>query len=106
MPIRPTPVSCGLIGVLPFDHAQLRQNEHVEEFVADEASANMDVGSPNIRGPVRKLAAAKELNLSDEEEQIVGRPWNFQQKFDPKMFTRSVEWAASLFSLPEGECDL
>lgn len=66
----------------------------------------MDVGSPSGRGPVRKLAQAKELNLSDEEEQIPGKPWNFQQKFDPKMFTRSVEWAASLFSLPEGECDL
>ncbi|CAM9771267.1 unnamed protein product, partial [Sphacelaria rigidula] len=43
--------------------------------------------------------------LSDAEEQIPGRRWNYQQKFDPQMLIKAVEWVSSVFMLPVGECE-
>lgn len=62
---------------------------------------------PNKHEGARRLAAARELNLSDAEEQIPGQPWNYQQKFDPRLFAKTSEWAPSLYALPDdGVCDL
>lgn len=48
----------------------------------------------------------QDLGLSDAEEQIIGKPWNYQQKFDAKLFAKSTEWARDLYKLPEGVCEL
>lgn len=58
-------------------------------------------------GGARRLTSLQEeLGLSDAEEQVPGQPWNYQQKFDTKLFGRSSEWAPNLFALPDGVCDL
>lgn len=49
---------------------------------------------------------ARDLGLSDAEEQIPGKPWNYQQKFDSKLFFKGVEWSSSVFALPRGVCDM
>lgn len=58
------------------------------------------------REGARRLMQLPDLGLSDAEEQIQGQPWNYQQRFDPKMFTKSSEWAPNLYALPDGVCDL
>ncbi len=51
-------------------------------------------------------APLQDLGLSDAEEQIIGKPWNYQQRFDPASFAKTTEWARDLYKLPEGVCDL
>lgn len=54
----------------------------------------------------RLMTYQESLGLSDAEEQIVGKPWNYQQRFDPKLFYKSTQFAPNLYALPEGVCDL
>lgn len=54
----------------------------------------------------RQLSGLEGLGLSDAEEQMPGQPWNYQQRFDPKLFTSSTEWSPATYKLPPGECDL
>ena len=66
-----------------------------------------DGSSPEKREPGRRLATLQEtLGLSDAEEQILGKRWNFQQKFDAKLFYKSVEWTPNVYNLPAGVCDV
>ena len=66
-----------------------------------------DANSPEKREPERRLQSLQEkLGLSDAEEQIIGKRWNYQQKYDAKQFYRSVEWSPTVFSLPDGVCDV
>lgn len=66
-----------------------------------------DANSPEEREPGRRLQSLQEqLGLSDAEEQIIGKPWNYQQKFDARQFFKSVEWAPTVYSLPDGVCDV
>ena len=87
-----------------FDYRHHRQHDQGEKVTAKEAIVVGD--TPDAREGRRRLATADELGLSDADEQIPGKQWNFQQKFDAKMFARSVEWAPHVFNLPAGECDL
>ena len=66
-----------------------------------------DASSPEEREPRRRLKSLQEtLGLSDAEEQIIGKPWNYQQKYDAKQFFKSVEWAPTVYNLPDGVCDV
>lgn len=72
---------------------------------ADEVRNAADSHAP-LREDMSKLQDAKTLGLSDALEQVAGQPWNYQQKFDPKMFFKGVEWSPSIYELPKGVCDL
>ncbi|CAM9302545.1 unnamed protein product [Pylaiella littoralis] len=73
-----------------------------------QAAARGGDDSPEEQRSIsRRLMTYQEsLGLSDAEEQIIGKPWNYQQRFDPKLFYKSTQFAPNLYALPEGVCDL
>lgn len=52
----------------------------------------------------RKLRTLEELGLSDAEEQIIGKRWNYQQRFDPERLN-AQQWMADIYRLPPEVCD-
>eukprot|EP00903_Cladosiphon_okamuranus_P008045 g7759.t1 len=77
-----------------------------ENQAAVRGAGDGDRDAPREREGARRLTSLQDLNLSDAEEQIPGKPWNYQQRFDPKLFARTSEWAPNLYALPAGVCDL
>ncbi|CAN0045847.1 unnamed protein product [Ectocarpus sp. 4 AP-2014] len=95
-----------LLGALAISCVFAVQEDSGNEVAAAGGAGDADAAPPEREGARRLMTLQESLGLSDAEEQIIGKPWNYQQKFDPNNFFRSSQWAPTLYALPEGVCDL